>query len=374
MGRTEMKESDAVVLVAASEVDANLYHASGFLAGDPVIFVERGGRRTLALWDLELARGRKEARVDRVVSLTDLARKSGSRNSADLIVRLLGRMRRATVPENFPLGLAIALRKRGVRLRVRPDPFYPDRQVKSSQEVREIERTQRATEEAFEAALEVLRRSRVRGDRLLHEGRPVTSESLRRVLHVALLERGCSARNTIVACGDQGCLPHCRGTGPIRPGRTIVFDIFPQSETSRYYADMSRTVVKGRAAPAVRRMYEAVLEGQELGISKVRSGVNGRDVDAAIRTRFEELGYRTERRNGAWVGYFHGTGHGVGLDIHEPPWLLKQRDSVLPEGAVVTVEPGLYYPGVGAVRLEDMVWVGSRGCRNLTRFPKVLEV
>ncbi len=369
-----MKESDAVVLVAASEVDANLYHASGFLAGDPVIFVERGGRRTLALWDLELARGRKEARVDRVVSLTDLARKSGSRNSADLIVRLLGRMRRATVPENFPLGLAIALRKRGVRLRVRPDPFYPDRQVKSSQEVREIERTQRATEEAFEAALEVLRRSRVRGDRLLHEGRPVTSESLRRVLHVALLERGCSARNTIVACGDQGCLPHCRGTGPIRPGRTIVFDIFPQSETSRYYADMSRTVVKGRAAPAVRRMYEAVLEGQELGISKVRSGVNGRDVDAAIRTRFEELGYRTERRNGAWVGYFHGTGHGVGLDIHEPPWLLKQRDSVLPEGAVVTVEPGLYYPGVGAVRLEDMVWVGSRGCRNLTRFPKVLEV
>lgn len=202
----------------------------------------------------------------------------------------------------------------------------------------------------------------------------MTSESLRRVLHVALLERGCSARNTIVACGDQGCLPHCRGTGPIRPGRTIVFDIFPQSETSRYYADMSRTVVKGRAAPAVRRMYEAVLEGQELGISKVRSGVNGRDVDAAIRTRFEELGYRTERRNGAWVGYFHGTGHGVGLDIHEPPWLLKQRDSVLPEGAVVTVEPGLYYPGVGAVRLEDMVWVGSRGCRNLTRFPKVLEV
>jgi Xaa-Pro aminopeptidase len=246
--------------------------------------------------------------------------------------------------------------------------------VKTSGEVAAIERTQRAVEESFEEILGVLRRSRAIGGRLRHRGEVVTSESLRAALHRALLERGCLARNTIVACGDQGCEPHLRGTGPIRPGRTIIFDIFPRSETSRYFADMTRTVVKGRASPAVRRLFEAVREGQALGVSLVRAGVNGRAVDGEIRKHFEKLGYRTERRNGGWVGYFHGTGHGVGLDIHEAPWLLKSRDSTLPAGAVVTVEPGLYYPGVGGVRIEDMVLVTKIGCRNLTRFPKALEV
>lgn len=365
-----MRYPDAAILYAASETDANQYYATGFLAGDPILCIEIGRRRTLALWDLELGRGRKEARVDRVVSLSAL----GKRPLPDLIVRLLGRRRRVRVPENFPLGMAEALRKRGVRLVVKPDPFYEERRVKTPREVREIERTQRAVEEAFEEAVGTLRRAKVRGDRLIHEGRPVTSESLRQGLHRALLDRECEAKGTIVACGDQGCDPHCRGTGPIRPGRAIVFDIFPRSCRSRYFADMSRTVVKGRATTDLRRMYDAVLEGQELGISLVRAGVNGRDVDAAIRKRFEERGWRTERRGGGWVGYFHGTGHGVGLDIHEAPWLLRTRDSVLPAGAVVTVEPGLYYPGIGGVRLEDMVLVTEKGCRNLTRTPKILEI
>jgi len=246
--------------------------------------------------------------------------------------------------------------------------------VKSKKEVRAIEETQRAVEDSFEEILEILRRSRIRRDRLVYAGEVVTSESLRRALHIALLERDCVARNTIVACGDQGCEPHCRGSGPIRPHQTIIFDIFPRSEKTRYFADMTRTVVKGRASKEVRRLYEAVREGQELGIAKIRAGVNGRSVHRAIANHFEKMGFHTERRNGGWVGFFHGTGHGVGIDIHEPPWLLRTTESVLPAGAVVTVEPGLYYPGVGAVRLEDMVLVTRERGRNLTRFPKVLEI
>lgn len=361
------------ILYADSETNADLYYATRFLAGDPFLYVERAGRRMLVVGDLEFGRAHREARVDEIVSTSDLARR-GAKTTVEQIVRLLRGARRAAVPSNFPVNLADQLRAKGVRLDVRPLPFWDDRPVKTPAEVREIERAQRATEEAFDEALAILRRAKVRGDRLYHRGSVVTSESLRQTIHRALLDRECSAKGTIVSCGDQGCVPHFHGTGPIRPNRTIVFDIFPRSETSRYFADMSRTVLKGRATDAVRRLYDAVREGQELGISQVRAGVNGRDVDAAIRRRFEELGYETERRGKGWVGYFHGTGHGVGLDIHEAPWLLRTRDSVLPAGAVVTVEPGLYYPGVGAVRLEDMVLVTKTGCRNLTKFPKVLEV
>lgn len=368
------REPDAAVLYASSEIDADLYYATHFLAGDPVLYLEIAGKRTLVLSDLELGRGRKEARVDRVVSGSAIAKKIGKRETADVAAHLLGRRRRVRVPGGFPVELADALRRRGIRLTVKPAPFFEARIVKTNEEVAAIEQTQRATEEAFEEALKILRASRIRGDKLYWKGEIVTSELLRRAIHVALLERGCRAQNTIVAGGDQGCDPHCRGSGPIRPHRTIVFDIFPRSESTRYFADMSRTVVKGTPTPAARKLFDAVRSGQELGISKVRAGVNGRDVHAEIARHFQELGYRTERRGRGWVGFFHGTGHGVGLDIHESPWLLRQRDSTLPAGAVVTVEPGLYYPGVGAVRLEDMVLVTGSGCRNLTRFPKQLEV
>jgi Xaa-Pro aminopeptidase len=151
-----------------------------------------------------------------------------------------------------------------------------------------------------------------------------------------------------------------------------VFDVFPRSARTGYYSDMSRTIVKGRASEAVRRQFAAVLEGQEMGIGMIRAGVNGREVHSAIQRRFEELGYRTGPRDGKMQGFFHGTGHGVGLDIHEAP-RVGGVDDHLPEGSVVTVEPGLYYSGVGGVRIEDMVLVGARGCRNLTEFRKTLE-
>jgi Xaa-Pro aminopeptidase len=150
-----------------------------------------------------------------------------------------------------------------------------------------------------------------------------------------------------------------------------VFDVFPRSAPTGYYSDMSRTVVKGRPSEAARRQFAAVLEAQEMGIRMVRAGVNGRSIHEAIQRRFLEQGYRTGSRNGKMQGYFHGTGHGVGLDIHEAP-RVGGVDDVLPEGSVVTVEPGLYYSGVGGVRIEDMVLVRKGGCRNLTEFPKEL--
>ncbi len=366
----------AVAMYAASETDANLFYATRFLVGDPVPYLQVGRRKVLVLSDLEIGRGRDEAEVDEILSLSEISRRIGKgAGPAQVMARVLRdrRASRCEVPHNFPLEVADGLREQGIRVTARPNPFFPGRLLKSPAEIRAIEAAQRATEEAVEGAIDLLRRAKIRGHKIALNGDIVTSELLKRVINVRLMERNCVAKNTIVASGDHGCDPHNRGTGPVRPDQTLIMDVFPRSGDTHYFADMTRTVVKGKASAAVRRQYEAVREAQETGIAAIRHGVNGRAVHEEVKKVFDRLGYKTEPRNGKMVGFFHGTGHGVGLDIHEPPWV-SARDSRLEAGAVVTVEPGLYYFGVGGVRLEDMVLVTKNGCRNLTRFPKELEV
>lgn len=365
----------ANVIYADSETDSNLFYATKFLVGDPVAYIEAGKRKLLLLNDLELGRGRDQAKVDEVLSLSELVRSIGKGcTMAHVIEKVLRKngYSACTVPANFPLELADQIRARRIKVEAKSGNFYPARLIKTPAEIRAIEAAQRATEEAVHAAFDLLRRSRIRGHKVYHKGEVVTSELLKRVINVSLMERNCIAKNTIVACGDQGCDPHNRGTGPIRPDQTIIFDVFPRSGDSHYFADQTRTVVKGKATPAVRRLYAAVLEAQEVGIAAVKHGVNGRAVHEEVKKVFDRLGYKTEPRNGKMVGFFHGTGHGVGLDIHEAP-SVGSRDSILETNAVVTVEPGLYYFGVGGVRIEDMVLVTKNGCRNLTKFPKALK-
>ena len=365
----------ASVIYAASETDANLFYATKFLVGDPVAYVEAGRKKMLVLNDLEIGRGRDEAEVDEVLSLSEITRSIGKGCTMAHVIEKVLRDRGftgCTVPANFPLELADQIRARRIKVESKVGSFYPERLIKTPGEIKAIEAAQRATEDAVHAAHDLLRRSKIRGHKVYHQGEVVTSELLKRVINVSLMERNCIAKNTIVACGDQGCDPHNRGTGPIRPDQTIIFDVFPRSGDSHYFADQTRTVVKGKATPAVKRLYAAVLEAQEVGIDAVRHGVNGRTVHEEVKKVFDRLGYKTEPRNGKMVGFFHGTGHGVGLDIHEAP-SVGSRDSLLETGAVVTVEPGLYYFGVGGVRIEDMVLVTKTGYRNLTKFPKALK-
>jgi Xaa-Pro aminopeptidase len=150
-------------------------------------------------------------------------------------------------------------------------------------------------------------------------------------------------------------------------------DVFPRHMTTRYFADMSRTVIKGRATRAMKRLYDTVLAAQLEAIASVRDAADGQTIHSEVLRRFEQAGYKTGLINGRMQGFFHGTGHGVGIDIHEMPRISKSGTR-LQTGHVVTVEPGLYYPDIGAVRIEDMVLVTDDGCRNLTSFPKVLEI
>jgi Xaa-Pro aminopeptidase len=190
---------------------------------------------------------------------------------------------------------------------------------------------------------------------------------------VYLLENGFIAQHTIVSCGEDTASPHTEGSGPLRAHVPIIIDLFPRSIHSRYFADITRTVVRGSASPEVKGMYEAVFSAQEVAVSLIKDGVSGKEVHEAVLHHFKSLGYESGEIEGRMQGFFHGTGHGVGLDIHEPPRISKKLDT-LHTGNIVTVEPGLYYSGKGGVRLEDMVVVQKEGVMNLTISPKILEV
>ncbi|MSS72521.1 MAG: aminopeptidase P family protein [Candidatus Latescibacteria bacterium] len=371
---------DAILMIAASETSPDLYYASGFLAPDDFIYFETPRQKVLLMSDLEIDRARAESRADRVLSISkyeEVAGKTGAENptalhALDVALREHG-IRSLLVPRKFPIEAADFLRGKGFHLDFRKGSILPERETKSGPEIEHILEVQRHTEAAMERAIQAIRESEVRDETLYRDGQPLTAEAIKRIVAFDLMERECIAQHTIVACGDLGCDPHNRGTGPLKADRTIILDIFPRSSESGYYGDLTRTVVRGRASDAVRKIYDAVARAQEVVFGRLKVGADGVEIHQAVMDHFNHLGYRTGEVDGRMQGFFHGTGHGVGLEIHEPP-RISRRGDVLRDGHVVTVEPGLYYPGVGAVRTEDLVVVTEGGYHNLTSCPKVLEV
>ena len=375
-----MSTEPDVLIIAASETDSNLYYATRFLAPDPFIFLRIKGEKILIMSDLEVDRARATAAVDTVLSYSEYegrlkrrgAASAGAVDVADECLKERG-IARLLVPENFGFEHARRLQERGYELSTKREPFFEERAVKTKEEVAAIEAAQRAVESAIARAINLLGMASVRDSLIVHEGEPVTSERIKKLINLSLMEQDCVGQHTIIAGGLQACDPHNEGSGPLKAGEPIVMDIFPRNSTTRYFADMSRTVLKGKASPEKKRLYGAVLAVQEEAIASVRDGADGQKIHARVLERFEQAGYKTGLINGRMQGFFHGTGHGVGIDIHEAPRIGK-TGSPLKAGHVVTVEPGLYYPGIGAVRIEDMVLVTPDGCRNLTQFPKVLEI
>jgi Xaa-Pro aminopeptidase len=375
-----MDAHTAILIVAASERDANLYYATRFLAPDSFVFLQTAAQKILLMSDLEIDRAKQQATVDVVLSYSAYDKKLKDQGmtepkAADVIKAVLDEfgITDLIVPTNFGIELADALRERGYRISTRREPFYPERAIKSPDEVQHVLHTMRATEEAIGHAVEVIRASDIHQGQLYYEGRVLTSEFIKKLINVKLMENDCIAQHTIVACGDDACDPHNEGSGPFRAHEPIVMDVFPKSSKTGYYADITRTVVRGKPSDALRRVYDTVLQGQELGLQMVKAGASGKAIHSAIQDLFERAGYHTGVMNERVQGFFHGTGHGVGLEIHEPPRISRVDDTLQP-GHVVTVEPGLYYLGIGGVRIEDTVLVTSDGCENLTTFPKQFEL
>ena len=369
-----------VLLYAASESDADILYATRFFAPDPFLFVQKGRRRILVMSDLELDRAKRQASVQRVLSWSRVQRRieaAGRRaRPADVIAAVLVELglRAVEVPPSFPIALAGELRRRRVRLRVGPDPFWPERAVKTPAEVRAIQAALRAAEAGLRAGIAALQGCRIGRDGYLRrDGRRFAAEDLRAAVNMRIMAEGCVPAHTICAPGDQAVDPHQEGHGPIRAHVPVVMDIFPRSERTGYYGDLTRTVVRGRASDRLREVYALVERGVRLGHSRVAPGADGAAIHSEIQALFERHGYKTGLRNGRMQGFFHGTGHGLGLQIHEPP-SISIRPSILRAGHVVTVEPGLYYLGLGGVRIEDVALITPSGSRNLTRVPKRLEI
>ena len=373
------KDKATLLIVAVSEADPDMLYATKFFAPDPFIFLQKNGKRTLVLSDLEIDRGRKQAKADEFVMFSQLEREvQGKSKKAPPYEKVLAhflrkrRIRSAIVPSNFALGYAQELMANNIRVRATNGLFWPEREAKSEKEIEMIGRALRITETGLKRAIEVLKASKPgAGKRLRWSGKTLTSEMLRAEIDSTILRAGGIPTGTIVAGGDQACDPHERGFGPLYANSLIILDVFPRDAKTGYFGDMTRSVLRGRASDAQRELWETVKAGQTLALKKIKAGVDGMAIQKAVQKLFAERGFPTEVRKGRRVGFFHGTGHGLGLEIHEHPRLQKVT---LKARQVLTVEPGLYYPGLGGARQEDVVVVTKTGCKILSRFPKRLEI
>ncbi|MBI2487685.1 MAG: aminopeptidase P family protein [Deltaproteobacteria bacterium] len=374
-------KQDTLLIIDSSENNADLYYRTRFFVPDPAIFIEHKGQKILVLSDLELDRGKREAQVDIVISLSEYRKmlpakkqaKSGLIDIVDLVFKEL-KVKSAVVPGRFPIKYADELRKLGYRIGYKNiGPFFEERLKKTAQEIGFIRDALKKTAKSMELAIGMIASSEIKKDKLFLNGKVLTSEKIKGEINAELSRSGFTAEHTIVACGIQSSMPHHRGEGPLFAGQAIVIDIFPRSQENGYFGDMTRTVVKGEPSKELERMYQTVLKGQKLGMSLIKDGVKAKEVHGAIVGFFKKNGFETGNIDGKQQGFIHSTGHGLGLEIHEPP-RVSSGDEVLEEGNVVTVEPGLYYENLGGVRIEDVVVVKKDGCLNLTRCPKRFRV
>lgn len=373
---------DAQLIYSASESDANMLWATRFFAPDPFIFIRKRGRSYLVMNDLEIDRAKSQARVDNILSYSEYTRRLQQRGMqfpapAQILAEVFRdlKIRGVEVPSAFPLGLADQLRIGGIPVTAKADPFWPEREFKTDEEVRFISESLRAAEKGIEAGIAAVRRTQIHKDGYLYlDGPRLTSEILKRIINTTIMAEGYVPSHTIVASGNQCVDPHNQGSGPIRANTSIIMDIFPRSQKTGYFGDITRTVVRGRASDRLKHLYYCVQRGQDIAFDRVRDGACAYDIHYAIMDYFKTEGFDTGAVKGRMQGFFHGTGHGLGLDIHEAPSFGLRSKNLLRAKNVVTIEPGLYYQGLGGVRLEDVVIVTKSGCKNLVRIPKFLEV
>ena len=370
-------------VVRADGDDADQRYLSGFTAPDPFTTLYDGDVHLLVS-PLEYGRARREARAETVergedydadMKTEEYGEVEGGHRTLVAFCREHG-VESLGAPESFPLGIADGLREQGIEVAADHEGIVGRiRAVKGPEEVEQMRAAQAANERAMATAEELLRAADIVGDGTLHyEGEPLTSERVKEGIEVALLREGYALDTTIVACGADAADPHDRGSGPLRADEPIIVDIFPRSKATGYYADMTRTFVKGEPSDTVREWYDLTQEAKAAALDTLEAGVCGSEVHDAVCDVYEAAGLATLRGDPATeTGFIHSTGHGVGLDIHEYP-RVSTTENKLEAGMVVTIEPGLYDPVVGGVRIEDIVVVREDGYENYTSYEESLVV
>jgi Xaa-Pro aminopeptidase len=368
-----------VLIFADSMSDASMRHEVPVPVPDPFLYLERDGERHVVVTSFEVSRLEPVGLVPHPLEefghdelmAQGLPRYEVVTQTLEQAVAKLG-VKDAVVPPNFPLGLADRLRAKGVELTPDREFFSQRRRVKNETELEGIHKAQRGTEAAMAAARELLRSADVADGSLTLDGEPLTSERIKARIIEVFNEHNLVSDEMIVAHGGQAASGHDMGSGPIVPGEAVVIDLWPRDRETGCYADMTRTFVVGAVPDELSEYHRLVHEALQKSMEAVKAGAQGRDVYVLVCEVFQEAGYPTQlsKQPGEVLssGFFHGLGHGVGLEVHEPPWLSRDP-STLVAGDVITLEPGLYREGFGGVRLEDLVLVTDDGAENLTDFP-----
>lgn len=370
-----------ILMYSDSIRSADMRNAVPLAVPDPFLYAESNGSRHVFSSSMEAARLRQlglfdvhvseELGVDELVE-QGLDRRELSAQLALRAVRTLG-PKRFAVPENFPIWLADRLRADGVELDVDQDLFDARRRVKTHEQLAGMRRAQDAAEAAMDVCRDLLRRAEIDGDRLLVDGEALTVERVKAAMNAVFPAHDTTADEYIVAPGAQGAVGHDMGSGPIPPHVPVVVDIWPRDNASAVYSDMTRTFVVGNVPDDLRKWHRLVKEALDRAISEIRPGADARAIFEGTCDIFEAAGEPTSRTKTPGEpladGFFHGLGHGVGLEVHEAPGLGRISDKKLVAGDVVTIEPGLYRAGYGGVRLEDIVVVTETGADVLTDYP-----
>ena len=380
-----LDEADADgYLVDDDSEAADQYYLSGFDAPDPFVTLYDGETHLLFPRSLEFARAKRESRAASVQRYVDFdhAEKVEEHGTEEAVSHVLADflrsydVERVAVPPRFPLKTADGLRARGIDVAADTEGVITEiRATKTDEEVDHVRAAQRANEAAMAAAEDLLRAATVDDDgTIVADGEVLTSERVKTEIEVELLRHGCSLDETIVACGSDAADPHDRGSGPLVADEAIIVDIFPRDKATKYHADMTRTFVKGEPSGTIAEWYDLTERAMEAAYDVLEAGVPGEAVHDAVCDVYEGAGLPTLRSDERTeTGFIHSTGHGVGLDVHELPRLSPDGGELEP-GHVVTVEPGLYDPEVGGVRIEDLLVVTEDGYENLTDYEKTLVV
>jgi len=361
--------ADTFVMFASSR-DADMRYITRFVTSDPFVCFKNGKENeTIIVSQMEAVRAARESPATVMTraqaGLPEILKTETDPLKATSLM-IAGRAGKTVlVPPHFPVALAQALEEHCTVV-VDSGTVLAMRAKKTRAEIRTMKRVQEITQTAMGVAVTLIRNSKVKKGILFHDNKPLTSEQVRYTMHCVLLEHGCSAVDTIVSCGKDTAIPHMTGTGPLHADEPIIIDLFPVDDESGYYADMTRTVVKGEPSDEIRVMYETLQDAKRLAISRTRAGVSGADLYQGVVDYFRDHGYHSDTR-----GFVHNLGHGVGLQVHEMP-TVGPAGKALETGNVITIEPGLYYPEIGGVRLEDIGAVTKSGFTNFTKFSEDL--
>jgi len=389
------KGVDGMLLYSESYKDVNMYYLTKFLAPDPFIFVKRVDDDPLVVINqMEFSRAQKESAVKNIRSYfeydyVEIVKSAPNpkigiaKFVASVAKKELDSKSNIYVPPNFPTAIADVLRHEGLKITPLFDVIEKARVTKEPDEVEEVKKTQEIAEKVTAEAIELIANTDVASNGVLlfkEDGKkePLTAGKLRALFGHRYIDNGfVMEEETIIACGPKGADPHYRGNAEdeLKANQPIILDVFPRNQVKRYWSDMTRTIVKGKASPKVKEMFEVVLEARDAALDALHAGVLGSDMQNLVCDIIEKHGYETIRGGKQIVkGYTHSLGHGVGLEIHEEPSMSEFYKLPLQEHSIVTVEPGLYDPAIGGVRIEDIVEVTKRKCKNLTKMEICLEI